>query len=176
LADIRRRDIHANGDRLEVVVASHRAKNRHEHRLPLVAEAREIVERLLAEPGEPEDFLLRLSEQGTSMNSWKRFSEAIERASGVAFAFHDSRRLFATEAGEHDLADFTLIDACLNHAAAISKSGAARAYHHARHANARANFMVAWAALVRHAVSSGRWPREEPHSASVAALNFGTGK
>ena len=146
LADTRRNDIHVNGDRLELVVASHRSKNRIEHRLPLVAEAREIVERLLAAPGEPDDFLIRLSEDGSPMNSWRRFQEAIERASGVAFGFHDTRRLFATESGEHDLADFSLIDAALNHSAAISKTGASRAYHHARHANARANLMTAWAA------------------------------
>ena len=148
LADTRCRDIHVNGDRMELVVPSHRSKNRNEHRLPLVGEAREIVERLLAAPGEPDDFLIKLSEDGSPMNSWRRFQEAIERASGVAFGFHDPRRLFATESGEHDLADFSLIDAALNHAAAVSKTGAARAYHHARHANARANLMTAWAALI----------------------------
>ena len=176
LADTRRRDIHANGDRLELVVASHRSKNRIEHRLPLVGEAREIVERLLAAPGEPADFLIGLSEDGSPMNSWRRFEEAIERASGVAFDYHDTRRTFATESGEHDLADFSLIDSSLNHAAATSKVGASRAYHHARHTNARANLMAAWAALVRHAVINGRWPREEPQADNVVAFNFASGK
>jgi integrase len=176
LADTRRKDIHVNGDRLELVIASHRSKNRIEHRLPLVAEAREIVERLLAAPGAPDDFLLKLSEDGSPMNSWRRFQEAIERASRVSFGFHDPRRLFATESGEHDLADFTLIDAALNHAAAVSKTGAARAYHHARHTNARANLMTAWAALINHAVLNGRWPREEPQAGNVLAFNFASGK
>ena len=176
LADTRRRDIHFNGERLELVIASHRSKNRLEHRLPLVAEAREIVARLLAAPGEPEEFLLKLSEDGSPMNSWRRFQEAIERASRIAFGFHDPRRLFATECGEHDLADFSLIDAALNHAAAVSKTGAARAYHHARHANARANLMTAWATLISHAISAGRWPREEPQAANVVAFSFGNGK
>jgi integrase len=176
LADSRRSDVHVNGDRLELVIASHRSKNRHEHRLPLVAEARVIVDRLLAVPGEPDDFLIKLSEDGSAMNSWKRFQEAIERASGVEFGFHDTRRLFATECGEHDLADFSLIDAALNHAAAISKTGAARAYHHAKHANARASLMSAWASLVRHAVTNGRWPREEPQADNVVAFSFASGK
>jgi integrase len=176
LADTRRSDVHVNGGRLELVVASHRSKNRNEHRLPLVAEAREIVDRLLAAPGEPDDFLIKLSEDGSTMNSWKRFQEAIERASGVKFGFHDTRRLFATECGEHDLADFTLIDGALNHSAAISKAGAARAYHHAKHANARASLMSAWASLVRHAIINGRWPREEPQADNVVAFNFASGK
>jgi integrase len=176
LADTRRNDIHVNGDRLELVVVSHRSKNRLEHTLPLVGNARSIVERLLAAPGTPDDFLLRLSEDGSPMNSWRRLQEAIERASGVAFSFHDPRRLFATESGEHDLAEFSLIDAALNHAAAVSKTGAARAYHHARHANARANLMTAWAALIDHAASTGRWPREEPQAGNVVAFNFASGK
>jgi integrase len=176
LADTQRRDIHVNGDRLELVIASHRSKNRNEHRLPLVAEAREIVERLLASPGAPDDFLLGLSEDGSPMNSWRRFQEAIERASGVSFGFHDPRRLFATESGEHDLADFSLIDGALNHAAAASKTGASKAYHHARHANARANLMTAWAGLIHHAVSTGRWSREEPQAANVVVFNFASGK
>jgi hypothetical protein len=108
------------------------------------------------------------------MNSWKRFSEAIGRASGVAFTFHDSRRLFATEAAEHDLADFTLIDACLNHFAAIPS--AARAYFYPRHTNARANLMTSWAALIRHAAETGRWLREEPRAGDVVAFNFGNSK
>jgi integrase len=172
LADTRRADISANGDRLELVVAPHRAKNGAEHRLPLVGETREIVERLLEERGEPEDFLIQLSREGTPMNSWRRFSESIERASGVkGFAFHDTRRLFASEAGEHDLADFSLIDAALNHLQASSKTGAARAYHHARHANARVALMTSWALLVNHAVANGRWPRDVPQPANVVPLN-----
>ena len=176
LADTRRSDVHVNGDRLELVVSSDRSKNRNEHRLPLVAEAREIVERLLAAPGEPDNFLIKLSEDGSSMNSWRRFQEAIERASGVAFGFHDTRRLFATECGEHDLADFSLIDAALNHSAAASKTGASKAYHHAARANARANLMSAWASLIRHVVVNGRWPREEPQANNVVAFNFANGK
>ena len=90
LADTRRGDIRVNGDRMEIVIASHRSKNRNEHRVPLVGEARQIVERLLDVKGAPDDFLIRLSEDGTPMNSWRRFAEAIERASGVSFQFHDT--------------------------------------------------------------------------------------
>jgi integrase len=167
LADTRRGDIHANGDRAEIVIASHRSKNRNEHRLPLVGEARQIVERLLDVKGAPDDFLIRLSEDGTPMNSWRRFAEAIGRVSGVSFQFHDTRRLFASESGEHDLADFTLIDAALNHSQASSKTGAARAYHHARHASARVTLMTAWASLIGHAVAHGRWPRDVPQASNV---------
>jgi integrase len=176
LADTRRQDLQRNGDRLELVIDASRAKNHQEHRLPLVAEAREIVERLLALPGEPEDMLIRLSADGSAMNSWKRFQQAIKRASGLWLAFHDTRRLFASESGEHGLADFSLIDALLNHAAAASKSGAARSYHHARHTQARGALMTAWAALVRHAVGSGSWPREAPQADNVVVLNAGGGK
>ena len=176
LADTRRRDIHINGDRMEIIIASSRSKNGREHRLPLVGDVRSIVERLLAKSGDPDDFMLDLTQNQTPMNSWRRFAEAIERAAGFHFEFHDARRLFASEAGEHDLADFPLIDACLNHAQASSKTGAARAYHHARHANALANLMAAWGALVRHALDHGRWPREEPHAANVVSLDFGAGK
>ena len=87
LADSRRSDVHVNGDRLELVIASHRSKNRHEHRLPLVAEARVILDRLLAVPGAPDDFLIKLSEDGSAMNSWKRFQEAIEPPPGSSSAF-----------------------------------------------------------------------------------------
>ena len=167
LADTRRGDIYANGDRVEIVIASHRSKNRNEHRLPLVGEARQIVERLLDAKGASHDFLIRLSEDGRPMNSWRRFAEGIERASGVSFQFHDTRRLFASESGEHDLADFTLIDAALNHSQASSKTGAARAYHHARHASARATLMTAWASLVLHAAAHGRWPRDVPQASNV---------
>ena len=87
-------------------------------------------------PAQPTTSCIKLSEDGSSMNSWRRFQEAIERASGVAFGFHDPRRLFATESGEHDLADFSLIDAALNHAAAVSKTGASKRLSPCGHANA----------------------------------------
>ena len=177
LADTRRRDIHVNGDRLELVVTANRAKKNHlELRIPLVADAREIVDRLFAAPAHLTTSSSSSRKMVPAMNSWRRFQEAIERASGVSFGFHDPRRLFATESGEHDLADFSLIDATLNHAAAVSKTGAARAYHHARHANARANLMTAWAALINRAVVNGRWPREELQADNVVAFNFASGK
>jgi integrase len=170
LADTRRRDIIANGDRLELVISSSRSKNAQEHRLPLVGEARAIIERLLTEApnASPEAFLIPLTRDGTPMNSWRRFAEAVRAASGVAdFALHHFRRLFVSEAAEHDLGDFATIDLLLNHAASTSKVGAARAYHHARQASARARVLEAWGKIVAHAAASGRWPRDTNDAGNV---------
>jgi integrase len=178
LADARRADIHVNGSRMELIIAAvDNKKNWTEFRVPIVAAAREIVERLLDAPGEPGDYLIPLSEDGSRMNSWRRFAEKIEKISGVGkFGFHDARRVFSSECGEHELGDFSLVDQLINHVGAASKPGASGHYHHAKRADARENLMGKWAALVLHAVDKGRWPRDKEHADNVLAFNFGTGK
>jgi integrase len=178
LADARRADIHVNGSRMELVIAAQdNPKNWTEFRIPIVAAAREIVERLLDAPGEPGDYLIPLSEDGSRMTSWRRFAEKVEKISGVGnFGFHDARRVFSSECGEHELGDFGLIDQMINHVGAASKPGASGHYNHARRADARTKLMGDWAALVLHAVDKGRWPRDEERVGNVLAFNFGTGK
>jgi integrase len=178
LADTRRAGIQINGPRMELVIAAvDNKKNWTEFRLPVVSPARQIVERLLDAPGEPDDYLIPLSEDGSRMNSWRRFAEKVEKISGVGhFGFHDARRVFSSECGEHELGDFALVDQMINHVGAASKPGASGHYHHAKRTDARAKLMGDWAALVLHAVDKGRWPRDEEHADNVVALNFGTGK
>jgi integrase len=178
LADTRRTGIQVNGSRMELVIAAvDNKRNWTEFRVPIVTAAREIVERLLNAPGEPGDYLIPLSEDGSRMNSWRRFAEKIEKISGVGkFSFHDARRVFSSECGEHELGDFGLIDQMINHVGAASKPGASGHYNHARRADARAKLMGDWAALVLHAVDEGHWPRDKEHADNVVALNFGTAK
>jgi integrase len=154
-------DIRRNGDRLELVVASTRSKNRREYVTPIVGEARSITDRLLAD-GRPADaFLIPLTETGKPFTAWKRFAQGVYKGSGVAFRPHDCRRLFATECGEHGLGDFATVDAALNHAVSASVTGAARHYHHGKGMLARQHLLAAWSNLILHAAASGRWPQEE---------------
>ena len=75
-------------------------------------------------------------------------------------AWHDLRRTFATEMGEHAAAPFAVVDGLLNHAQAASKTGAARAYHHAVERLPKTAAMSAWDRIVAHAVAQGCWPRQ----------------
>jgi integrase len=153
-------DIRRNGDRLELVVASTRSKNRREHVTPIVGEARSIVERLLADGRPSGAFLIPLTATGKPFTAWKRFAEGVRKEAGVKFRPHDCRRLFATECGEHGLEDFSTVDAALNHAVSASVAGAARHYHHAKILAARHRLLAAWSNLVLQAAETGRWPRE----------------
>jgi integrase len=153
-------DIRPNGDRLELVIASTRSKNRHEHVTPIVGDARSIVERLLADRRPADAFLVPLTATGKPFTAWKRFAEGVHKEAGVKFRPHDCRRLFATECGEHGLEDFSTVDAALNHAVSASVAGAARHYHHAKVLAARHRLLVAWTNLILHAAATGRWPRE----------------
>jgi len=176
LADVRRSYIRANGDRLEIVLPPSETKNGKEFIMPLAPQAREIVERLLAEGSErklpPDAFLFQLTRDGSPMNAWRRFSEDVESKCGVHLNLHDTRRLFASELGEHGIGDFTLVDGLLNHAASASNHGASRHYHHAKKSEPRANVMAAWASLIERAAADGRWPRE---NASAEIIPFTKG-
>ena len=66
----------------------------------------------------------------------------------MALAWHDLRRTFATEMGEHAAAPFAVVDGLLNHAQAASKTGAARAYHHAVERLPKTAAMNAWDRIV----------------------------
>jgi integrase len=177
LADLYQGDIQANGERMEIVIPAARTKNGREHRLPLVGKAKEIVTSNLIKDTDASTRLLSLTEKGTPMNAWRRFSESVRAASNVKnFALHDFRRLFATETAEHEVGDFTIIDGLLNHAASLSKPGASRAYDHARRAAARGRVLEAWDKIVLHAVERGKWPREMDAENNVVALHFGSAK
>lgn len=177
LADLYQHDIQFNGDRIEVVIPATRTKNGREHRLPLVGLAKEIITCNLVQGAAPSARLLPLTERGTPMNAWRRFSESVRNASGVKnFALHDFRRLFATETAEHEVGDFTIIDGLLNHAASLSKPGASRAYDHARRSAARTRVLEAWDKIVLHAVENGKWPREKSSQGeNIVTLTFGRG-
>ena len=61
----------------------------------------------------------------------EKAGEQVTRETRVKLAWHDLRRTFATEMGEHAAAPFAVVDGLLNHAATGTRSGAAKAYHHA---------------------------------------------
>ena len=173
LADLYQSDVQTNGDRVEIVIPGARTKNGREHRLPLVGRARDIVRANLIADAAPSTRLLPLTEKGTPMNAWRRFSESVRAASKVNnFALHDFRRLFATETAEHEVGDFTIIDGLLNHAASLSKPGASRAYDHARRSVARTRVLEAWDKIVLHAVECGKWPREVAETTNVIPLKL----
>jgi integrase len=168
-------DIRRNGDRLELVVASIRSKNRREYVTPIVGEARSIVERL--SDGRPTDaFLIPLTATGKPFTAWKRFAEGVHKSSGVKFRPHDCRRLFATECGEHGLEDFSTVDAALNHAVSASVAGAARHYHHAKGLAARQRLLASWTNLIVHAAATGHWPREDEAAENNIVPFVGTTK
>ncbi len=167
-------DVRQSGDRLELVIRAERSKNRREHIVPLVGVARAIVESNI--DGRPKNaFLLPLTQTGKPFLAWTNFTGDVANQTGFAFRPHDCRRLFASEAGEHELGDFGAIDGALNHAQSATISGAARHYHHGRAIAARQRVLDDWGRLVFRAVATGRWPREDPDT-EERIIRFGVAK
>ena len=176
LANTRVRDIRSNGPRLELVIEAGRAKNRVEHIMPLTGEARAIVERLMRDR-KPVDYLLKLTDTGRPFDAWKAFARSVRKVSGVSdFAFHDCRRTFSSECGEHGLEDDAVVDAALNHGRSGSRTGASRHYNHAKKLAARTRLLAAWGQLVEHAARTGCWPRDNPDDTDTNVIPIVIGK
>lgn len=143
-------------------------KNGDEFRVPLSDQAREIFDARAKAADErqklnPKDDgkLFPLATSGEPMNAWKRFREQVRTASKVeGFGFHDLRRLFLSEAVEHELGDMDIVDGLLNHRQAASRGGVKGHYLHAKRVARRKAVMQQWADLIDHAVEHGQWPRE----------------
>ena len=75
--------------------------------------------------------------------------------------------------GEHAAAPFAVVDGLLNHAQAASKTGAARAYHHAVERLPKTAAMNAWDRIVGNAIAEGCWPREAG-AANIVPLRGGS--
>ncbi len=162
LANIKIANIVHDGGEIEIRLAAGQTKNKRPFVMPVVGTAAALVEDLLATVGETCDALIPLARRNRTFTSWPHFGRQIERETGDTFHWHDTRRLFASEMGEHRASDFFTIDSLLNHARSASMgSGVARSYHHAQERAPRRVAMAAWDRLVAHAVATGRWPRQE---------------
>ena len=96
------------------------------------------------------------------MNAWRRYSESVRSVSGIEdFSLHRFPSPLLNRGGEHGVGDFTVIDGLLNHAASSSKTGAARAYHHARMTSARVAVMAELAAQGADLRDNLVWARGE---------------
>ncbi|WP_170755629.1 tyrosine-type recombinase/integrase [Ruegeria lacuscaerulensis] len=94
-------------------------------------------------------------------NARKSVVGRFRKLSGVErFHFHSLRKLFLSELAEHDIGDPDLADSLLNHRQSETRSGVRAAYLQARRRRKKIEVMEAWARLVDHAVTTGRWPRE----------------
>ena len=100
---------------------------------PVVGTAADLVEDLLAPWARLVTRSSRWPGGAGRSRGWPHFGRQIERETGDTFHWHDTRRLFACEMGEHRASDFFTIDSLLNHARSASMgSGVARSYHHAQ--------------------------------------------
>jgi integrase len=158
-----------------VVIDGAQTKNGDTFALPLAPSAREIVERRAS--GKQCSFsrnapLFPLQPNGKAMASWKRYAEAIRRASGVAdFNFHDLRRTFMSTMAEHDAASIDVLDALLNHRQSATRAGMRAPYLHARLVPQKAAAMAEWEKIVAHAVAHGQWPVPSPPADNVVSLH-----
>lgn len=178
LAELRGRDIETSLGVLQLKIDKTRSKTKVEHRLPLVGEAARIVQRL-REGRKPEDFLLQLTATDKPFDCWTAFKNEIRELSGQRwFYFHSTRKAFSTEADEHRLEEFDLIDACLNHARAGSRGGSGRNYNFAKAMPRRAELLRAWEKVIMHAVANGVWPREDEtlHAPADNVIELGARK
>ena len=127
LANIKIANIVHDGGEIEIRLAAGQTKNKRPFVMPVVGTAAALVEDLLATVGETCDALIPLARRNRTFTSWPHFGRQIERETGDTFHWHDTRRLFASEMGEHRASDFFTIDSLLNHARSASMgSGVAR--------------------------------------------------
>ena len=159
LADLKVSDVFFEGQNVELRLDGSRTKNSKTFVMPIVGTAAAIVRELVDQAPSRDALLIPLTRSGQPFSAWKRFHQQIERETGIALAWHDLRRTFATELGEHSAAPFSIVDGLLNHAQAASKSGVARAYHHGVERLPKTEAMNAWDRVVAHAVSEGCWMR-----------------
>ncbi len=168
LADLKVRDIIIDGDTTELRLEGAKVKNGRTFVMPIVGTAAVIVRDLVNRAAAPDAFLIPLSRSDTPFSTWKRFNGQVAKETGVALAWHDLRRTFATEMGEHAAAPFAVVDGLLNHAQAASKTGAARAYHHAVERQPKTAAMTAWDRIIAHAAAHCSWPRQAAASIVVS--------
>jgi len=159
LADLKLGDVVFEGRNVELRLDGSKTKNGRPFVMPLVGTAAAIVRDLVDQATTPDAFLIPLTTD-KPFSAWKRLGEQVTRETGVRLAWHDLRRSFATEMAEHAAAPFAVVDGLLNHAASGTRSGAAKAYHHAVERTPKTSAMKAWDSIVSHAAADGSWPRE----------------
>ena len=152
----------AEGKVSELRLDGTKVKNGRSFIMPLVGTARAIVQRLTDAASSPNDLLIPLT-RGKPFSAWKRLHEQIERETGIGLSWHDLRRTFASEIGEHAAAPFAVVDSLLNHAASGTRSGAAKSYHHGVERRPKTEAMAGWDRIVSHATAHGTWPRQMAH-------------
>ncbi len=154
----------SNGVR-QITIPKENSKTGTEHRLPIVGEAAKIIDRLI-DGRDAGELLIPLTTTGKPFEGWTRWQDQVKAATGVEwFYFHSMRKMFSTEAEEHELDEYAIIDACLNHAASATKSGVGRAYNFAKAMPRRADLLAGWDDVVKFAVTTGVWPRNGSHPA-----------
>ena len=157
----------------EIRLAPHETKNGKEFVLPLTGIALEIVKDLLVRGRRTRRRAAQARRPRQGVQQLDALARRLERETGFHFNWHDMRRAFASEAGEHGLGTFHLIDSLLNHSASATRSGAVRSYHHAVERPAKLAVMLAWDSLVACAVENGAWPRQMQPSDNVVPLASG---
>src|SRR5262249_31729243 len=129
-----------------VSIAGALTKNGDDFSLPLSTSAREIVTR--RSESKRGLTLFQLQANGKAMTSWKRYVEAVRKASGVAdFALHDLRRTFMSVMAEHEAASIDVLDALLNHRQSATVVGVRAAYLHARLVPQKMAAMARWSEI-----------------------------
>jgi integrase len=173
LADLTVRDVVVvDGNVSELRLDGIKVKNGRTFIMPLVGTASAIVQQLVDRARSPNDHLLPLTRSGAPFSAWKRFHQQIEMETGIRLAWHDLRRTFASEMGEHAAATFAVVDGLLNHAASGTRSGAAKSYHHGVERRPKTEAMAVWDRIVADAVAHGVWPRQAASGGNVVPLTL----
>lgn len=143
-------DLSAKADGSSWTLPSGRAKNGRSVTIPLSRQARRVIEEAMANHNS--DYVFSLT--GTPFCGWSKGKAALDRAISslgyrvAGWRHHDLRRAFATLACEELDIRREVVDRCLNHTGAATRSTVARVYDRSTMLKQRRRALQSWADLV----------------------------
>jgi len=147
-----------NCERRSLELPDERVKGRIGYAVPLVGDAWSVVEarldRRTKKGDRPFRSLFGRRVEAAGFEGWSQLAADFRSRTGITtLSMHDFRRAFSTHANELELAEPHVIDAELNHRAAVGRGGVAGLYNLASYYEPRKRLLEAW-----HEVVIGRRP------------------